>query len=115
MKVYPKRRGQGWIKAEEKIREHLKNGHGTFEEMLKGANNYRKYIAESGEYARMAQTFFGPNQWWTEFMDDEEIENELTLDDEAERYDLTRAENESDESLRNRVGTAQTKAQYGIS
>ena len=111
--VYPKRKGQGWQNAKRQILQHLKNGE-SFDEMLRGSDNYRKHIAVSGEFVRMAQTFFGPNMWWLEFLDDEEVENEYTLDDEASKYGLTRGENESDESLKRRIGTAQTKRQYGI-
>lgn len=114
LKVYPKRNGQGWQNAKRQILKHLENGE-SFEEMLRGADNYRKHIALSGEFVRMAQTFFGPNLWWLEFQEDDEISNEFTLDDDAAQYGLTRADGESDESLRRRVGTAQTKKQYGIS
>ena len=112
--VYPKRNGQGWIKAGEKIEEHLANGE-SFEEMLRGADNYRKCCAKEGtepQYIRMAQTFFGPNMWWLEFMELEDAENELTLDDEAAEYGIQRQENEGDDSLKVRLGVAMTKRQY---
>ena len=112
MKVYPKRKGQGWVKAGKQIEKHLANGE-DFEEMLRGADNYRRHCAESGEFVRMAQTFFGPNMWWLEFEDDDTAENAITLDDTAKDCGLVRAEGESDESLSRRIGIAQTKRLYG--
>ena len=111
-KVYPKRNGQGWVNAKRQILKHLSEGE-DFEEMLLGADNYRKYIAESGEFVRMAQTFFGPQMFWTEFQELVVTENEITLDDTAKELGLERQENESDESLNGRIGIAQTKKLYG--
>lgn len=113
-KVYPKRRGQGWVKTGQQIERHIKNGE-DFATMLRGADNYRRHCATSGEYVRMAQTFFGPNMWWLEFQDNDVCENELTLDDMAGECGLNRGEGESDESLSSRIGTAQTKAMYSVS
>lgn len=113
--VYPKRNGQGWINAGTKIAEHLANGE-SFDEMLRGADNYRKCCAEEGtepQYIRMAQTFFGPNMWWLEFQENESVENELTLDDKAAEYDIIRQEDEDDTSLKTRIGVAMTRKQYG--
>ena len=110
-KVYPKRNGQGWVNAKRQILVHLKEGE-SWEEMLLGADNYRKYIVESGEFVRMAQTFFGPNMWWTEFQESVG-ENEITLDDTAKDLNLERQENESDASLNSRIGIAQTNKLYG--
>jgi hypothetical protein len=111
-KVYPKRNGQGWQNAKRQIIKHLEEGE-SFEEMLTGADNYRRHIAESGEFVRMAQTFFGPAMFWTEFQESVVAENEVTLDDEAGDLGLKRGPNESDESLKTRIGIAQTKALYG--
>ncbi len=110
--VYPRRRGQGWIMAGKQIAKHLDNGE-SFDEMLKGADNYRRYIAESGEFVRMSKTFFGPNMWWLEY-DDADCSNEVTLEDTASDCGLTRAENETDESLKRRIGVAITKREYGL-
>ncbi len=98
--------------AGKQIAKHLDNGE-SFEEMLKGADNYRRYIAESGEFVRMAQTFFGPNMWWLEY-DDADCSNEITLDDKAKDHGITRQPNESDSDLNSRIGVAMTKQQYGI-
>ena len=100
--VYPKRNGQGWIKTGEQIAKHLADGE-SFEEMLLGADNYRKCCAvEETEprFIKMAQTFFGPNMWWLEFLECETAENELTLDDKAAEYDIKRQEGEDDASLK---------------
>lgn len=113
LKAYPKRNGQGWMRAKAQIERHLQNGE-SWDEMVLGANNYRKHIAVSGEFVRMAQTFFGPNMWWLEFLESENCSNEITLDDEAGEYGLVRGDGESDESLKKRIGTAQTKSKYGL-
>ncbi len=111
--AYPKRMGQGWLNAKRQIQIHLEAGE-LFDEMVQGANNYRVHCAESGEFVRMAQTFFGPNMWWLEFLDDESCENVITLDDEAKSQGLIRSDGESDNSLKDRIGTAQTKAMYPV-
>lgn len=113
LRAYPKRSGQGWVRAGQQIERHLQNGE-SWDEMLVGANNYRKHCARSGEFVRMAQTFFGPNMWWLEFQDDTEAENVITLDDECAAFNIARQPGESDEALKVRLGTAQTKAKYGI-
>ena len=82
--------------------------------MLVGADNYRRHCAATGEYVRMAQTFFGPNMWWLEFQDDEDAVNEVTLDDTARECGLARGEGESDESLTGRISVAQTKRLHNI-
>ena len=110
--VYPHRKGQGWIRAKQQIENHLANGE-DFEAMLRGADNYRRHVAATNEFVRMAQTFFGPNMWWLEFQDDVEVSNEITLDDTARECGLERGPDESDESLKQRIGVAQTKAIYG--
>ena len=113
--AYPKRQGQGWKLAFQKIQAHIKNGH-DFEDILKGANNYRKYCAENeidSQYIKMAVTFFGPGEWWNEY-DEVQVANELTLDDIASSLGLTRQSGESDESLKRRIGNAQTLKQYGM-
>ena len=110
--VYPKRKGQGWIKAGKQLEKHLENGE-SWDAILRGSDNYRRHCAASGEFVRMAQTFFGPNMWWLEFQDDDTESNELTLDDTAKDCGLTRADGESDESLKRRIGIAQTKRLYG--
>jgi len=109
--VYPRRRGQGWIMAGKQIAKHLADGE-SFAEMVQGADNYRRYIAQSGEFVKMAQTFFGPNMWWLEYDDDDCI-NEVTLDDTASDNGLTRQPNETDEQLKLRIGVAQTSKLYG--
>ena len=113
--AYPKRRGQGWKIAFEKIEKHVEDGH-TFEDILKGADNYRRYCAENeieAKYIKMASTFFGPGEWFYEY-DDLDESNELTLDDMASSLGLTRQEGETDDHLKMRIGHAQTmKAYYG--
>ena len=111
LKVYPKRQGQGWVNTEKWITKHLEAGE-DFEAMLSGANSYRRYIATSGEFVKMAQTFFGPSKFWLEF-DDEDCANEVTLDDEAQQFDIKRQQGEGDEHLKKRLGVAMTKKQYG--
>ncbi len=108
--VYPRRRGQGWVMAGKQIAKHLDNGE-SFEDMLRGADNYRRYIAESGEFIRMAKTFFGPQMFWLEF-DDDDCTNEITLDDTAKDAGIERQPNESDESLKQRIGISQTNSMY---
>jgi hypothetical protein len=109
--VYPKRNGQGWVKAGQQIQKHLQDGE-SFDDMLIGADNYRKHCAVSGEFVRMAQTFFGPNMWWLEFMEFEDEKNELTLDDKAAEYGLKRQDGEDDNSLNTRLGVAMTREKY---
>lgn len=109
--VYPKRKGQGWLEAKKQILKHLKNGE-SFEEMLQGAKNYRRHVALTGEHVRMAQTFFGPTMWWTEFLDDEDTTNELTLDDQCREYGIERQPKESDTKLKKRLGIAMTNRMY---
>ncbi len=108
--AYPRRKGQGWVAAKRQILKHLDNGE-SFDEILKGTHCYRRYIAESGEFVRMARTHFGPQMFWLEF-DDDDCSNEITLDDTAGDCGLTRAEGEDNESLNKRIGIAQTKAMY---
>jgi hypothetical protein len=110
-KVYPKRRGQGWVNAGKQIAKQLVSGE-SFEEMLIGADNYRRHCAVTGEFVRMAQTFFGPNMWWTEYLDDEDCINEVTIDDQARDVGLVRQDGESDDHLKRRIGVAQTEAMY---
>lgn len=110
--VYPKRRGQGWADAGRKIEKHLKDG-ASFEEMVRGADNYRRHCAQTGEFVRMAKTFFGPDMWWEEFLDDDDVTNELTLDDEGKQYGLVRQPGEEDESFKRRIGVAMTRKMYG--
>ena len=109
--AYPKRKGQGWVKTGQQIEKHIKDGQ-DFDEMLIGANNYRKHCATSGEFVRMAQTFFGPNLWWLEFQDDDDDTNEITLDDTARDCGLERQEGEGDESLTRRIGISMTNRKY---
>jgi len=107
LKVYPKRQGQGWVDAKRWIEKHLDNGE-DWDEMLFGANAYRLHIVKTGEFVKMARTFFGPQMFWLEY-DDEECDNEVTLDDEARMYQIERQDGESDASLKHRLGIAMTQ------
>ena len=112
--AYPKRQGQGWKLAFQKIEAHVKNGE-KFSEILKGANSYRCYCIENEiepQFIKMAVTFFGPGEWWNEY--DEVEENVMTLDDEAGKLGIARQEGESDESLKRRIGIAQTMKAYNM-
>ena len=111
--AYPKRQGQGWTNVGKQIHKHIENGE-SWDEMLAGANAYRRYIAQTETepaFIKMAATFFGPGLWWLEY--DEDEGNEITLDDQANEFNLIRQENENDESLKARIGVAMTKRQYG--
>ena len=111
---YPKRKGQGWINAKRQIEKHLANGE-SFDAMLRGTINYRRYCATSGEFVRMARTHFGPSMFWLEFQDNDTCENEITVDDEAADVGLIRAPFESDEVLQRRIAIAQVNKQYKLS
>lgn len=111
--AYPKRQGQGWKLAFEKIQVHIKNG-ADFFEMVKGANSYRCYCIENEiepQYIKMACTFFGPGEWWLEY-DELVEENALSLDDKASKLGLTRQSGENDESLQRRMVTAEMLVKY---
>lgn len=113
--VYPRRSGgQGWGYVKRRIPDLVEQGH-TFAELFEGAKEYGEYCrATNNKYVRMARTFFGPDEWWLEDYDiPRDGSAELTLDQEAEEYDLVRQEGESDESLKQRLGIAVTKRMYG--
>lgn len=115
--AYPKRKGDnGWVECRNRIDTHLENGE-SWEEMLRGAHNYRKFCAENQEdtrFIKQARTFFGPNMWWLEWQEMPDDENTVSVDDEAEKLGLVRGEGEDDESLKRRIGIAQTMLQYNI-
>jgi hypothetical protein len=117
--AYPKRTGgHGWGYLKTRIPLLISEGH-AFDEMLAGCKSYAQLAKTTGkygtEYVMQARTFFGPGEWWLEEYVVPDGEYVKTLDDEASECGLQRAPNESDESLRSRVGTAQTKSRYGIS
>lgn len=68
--AYPARSGsQGWPKAEERFRRWVKQGVDPTD-ILAGVERYAMWAEATGkagtEYVMQAQTFFGPNQAWTE-------------------------------------------------
>ena len=68
--VYPRRPGgQGWGTVKRLVPALVKQGN-DFEDILKGAKEYgdlcRMEKTEGGPFVRMAQTFFGPGEWWME-------------------------------------------------
>ena len=116
-KVYPRRRnGQGWGEVKRLVPALIKNGE-AWTNILSAAQQYGDYCRATNEqYVRMAQTFFGPGEWWLEDYDlPRDGSVKLTLDQEAEQHEITRQSGESDDALRHRLGIAMTKDQYGIS
>ena len=112
--VYPKRTGgQGWGNVKRLVPALIERGE-SFEDLLDGAERYGEYCRTTNEkYVRMAQTFFGPGEWWLEDYDiPRDGSVELTLDQEAEGYSLKRQDGESDDSLRRRLGIAMTNQRY---
>jgi hypothetical protein len=115
---YPKRAGgHGWGHLKKRIPELIRVGH-DFEEMLEGVKRYAALQLAIGNvgtpYVMQARTFFGPGEWWLEDYDlptDGSVE--LTLDQQAEQYGITRQEGEGDESLKKRLGIAMTMKKYG--
>lgn len=115
--AYPKRKGdQGWGAVRRQIPRHIENGE-SWEEMIRGAHNYRKFCAENQEdtrFIKQARTFYGPDLWWHEWQEMPDDSNDISLDDEAETLGLTRGDGEDDESLKRRIGIAETMRQYNI-
>lgn len=115
--AYPKRAGgQGWGHVRKKVPELINDGH-SFEELLDSVKRYcalcKALGDERGPFVMQARTFFGPGEWWLEDYDlptDGSVT--LTLNQEAETHGLKRGPDESDESLKRRLGIAQTKAIY---
>ncbi len=115
--AYPKRTGgQGWGHVRKRIPQLVKQGE-AFENILAGTKRYaalQKAIGNEGTpYVMQARTFYGPGEWWCEEYElptDGSVE--LSLDQEAFQYGLTRAEGEDDESLSKRLGIAMTNARY---
>ena len=64
--VYPKRHGgQGWGHVKRLLPTLLADY--SPEELVEGAKNYGDYCRATGEqYVRMAQTFYGPGEWFLE-------------------------------------------------
>ncbi len=117
-RAYPKRvGGQGWGHLRKRVPALIQQGE-SFESLLDGVRRYAALMKATGQektpYVKQACTFFGPGEWWLEDYDlPDDGSVQLTVDQEAEKYGLQRQEGESDESLRRRVGVAQTKAMYG--
>jgi len=65
--VYPKRgAGQGWGKVKKLVHILIEDGE-SWEDILAGAKRYGDYCRATNEqYVRMAQTFYGPDEWWQE-------------------------------------------------
>ena len=116
--AYPKRiGGQGWGHVKKRIPALIKAGE-RFDDMLNGCEGYSRMLKDTGKYGTefvmQARTFFGPGEWWLEEYSFSEGEYVKSLDDKATEVGLTRAPNETDESLEKRIGTAETKQRYGI-
>ncbi len=112
--VYPRRNnGQGWGNVKKLVPELIKKGE-SFEDLLDGAKRYGEFCAATNEkYVRMAQTFFGPGEWWLEDYDiPRDGSVELTMDQQAEDLGIKRQPGESDESFSHRFGIAQTQRMY---
>jgi hypothetical protein len=108
---YPKRPGgQGWGSVKKLVPRAIQSG-ATWDEILAGTKAYKKWVQSSGkagtEYIRMAQTFFGPGEWWAE---EYEVEAEVVKTDwNAVAEDLgipVRQEGEEMEAFRRRIGVA---------
>ena len=67
--VYPKRHGgQGWGNLKRLLPALLEDN--SPEEILEAAKSYGEYCEATNEqYVRMAQTFYGPGEWWMEDYD----------------------------------------------
>ena len=115
--VYPRRpSGNGWGTVKRLVPALVRDGE-SFEDILQAAKDYGEFCEATGEqYIRMAQTFYGPGEWWQEdYFIPRDGSVELTLDQEAENYQITRQPNEDDESLKVRVGIAMTNRKYSKS
>ena len=71
--IYPSRSGgQGWPNTRKAIMRHVKNGT-SFEDIIAGTKKYAAWCDATGktgtELVKMAQTFFGPGEWWGEDYD----------------------------------------------
>jgi hypothetical protein len=113
---YPRRSGgQGWGHVRKRVPELVRDGH-DFDAMLEGCKSYGRLMKANNkwgtEWVMQARTFFGPGEWWLE--DYSPVEYVKTVDDEAAEEGLERAPGESDEHLRERIGTAQTRKMYRV-
>ena len=116
--AYPKRTGgQGWGHVKKRL-PNLVQGGESFDDMIAGCESYSRMLKDTGKYGTefvmQARTFFGPGEWWLEAYDLQACEYVKTLDDKAAEVGISRQENETDESLEKRIGTAETKQRYGI-
>ena len=98
--VYPRRlNGQGWGEVKRLVPALIEDGE-TWADIYAGAKRYGDYCRFTNEkYVRMAQTFYGPVEWWRE---DYEIPSSLRgLPEEVSEEQRKRDREKADKELGN--------------
>jgi len=115
---YPLRKGAyGWYDLERHIRARITDF--TWDEIIEGTKRFRKFAVEDEIwgtcFVMQPVRFYGRGCY---FMEDWAIESGpapvILLDVQAEKYGIVRADSESDESLKRRIGVAQTRKMYNV-
>ena len=110
--AYPMRKGAyGWYD----LKRHMKARIADFswDDIIEGTKRFRKFAVEDEIwgtcFVMQPVKFYGRGCYFTEdWATDIAASPQMTLDAEAEDYGLVRADGESDESLKHRLGIAQT-------
>ena len=90
----------------------------TWDEIIDGTKRFRKFAIEDEIwgtcFVMQPVRFYGRGCFFTEDWATESAPATVTLDLQAEKYAIVRADGESDESMKGRIGVAQTRKIYNI-
>jgi len=115
--TYPLRKGAyGWYDLERHIKARLADF--SWDEIIAGTKRFRKFAVEDEIwgtcYVMQPVRFYGRGCFFMEDWATESAPPTITLDLQAEKYGITRADSETDDSLKKRIGVAQTMKMYPV-